>query len=375
MYANLMQTFNGPREQMRVIMASVGFTFADLFCGIGGMRLGLERAGGRCVFSSEINKYAVETYEANFRDMPSGDIKAIRASDIPDHDVLAAGFPCQPFSLAGVSKRNSIDRPSGLDMPEGNMFDEIVRVLRSKKPPAFLLENVKHLKSYDGGSVFGAMVDKLQRAGYGVSHDVINARAVVPQHRERLFVVGFREGVGFDFPSIKDRSPKLKHILERDPGDGYVLTPGVWAALKRHKERSKKNGSGFGYSIADPDGASRTMSRRYYKDGAEILIRRGGRGTPRRLTPHECARLMGFPDSFVIPVSDTQAYRQFGNSVVPEIVAKIGERMAAGLNRGRAIAVPAGVQRSGRGLGSHMPNRGRAIAVPAGKETTRRRGS
>lgn len=309
-------------------MGRAHFSFIDLFCGIGGMRLGLEMAGGRCVFSSEIDKYAAETYKANFHEAPSGDIRRIRAEDIPDHDVLAAGFPCQPFSLAGVSKRNSMDRPSGMDMPEGNLFEEIARILREKKPQAFLLENVKHLKSFDEGRAFSTMLKRLEGTGYSIKHKIIDAKAVVPQHRERLFVVGFKCDVGFEFPRIRDMGPRLGEILEKDPSDRYVLTPGVWAALLRHKRKSRERGSGFGYSIADPAGVSRTMSRRYYKDGAEILVREDCRSRPRRLTPRECARLMGFRDSFRIPVSDAQAYRQFGNSVVPGIVARIGSKIA-----------------------------------------------
>lgn len=304
------------------------FRFIDLFCGIGGMRLGLERAGGKCVFSSEINKYAIETYKANFHDLPDGDIRKVHASSIPDHDVLAAGFPCQPFSIAGVSKRKSDGKPSGMDMPEGTIFKEIVRVLRVKKPQAFLLENVKNLKSFDNGRPFGMILKALEGAGYHIKYKVIDAKMVVPQHRERLFIVGFRHCDEFKFPKIRDRNPNLKKILERDPGDRYVLTPNVWAALKRHKQNSQERGSGFGYNIADPSGISRTMSRRYYKDGAEILIRESRRRRPRRLTPRECARLMGFPERFKIPVSDTQAYRQFGNAVVPNIVKQLGVEIA-----------------------------------------------
>ena len=304
------------------------FRFIDLFCGIGGMRLGLERAGGKCVFSSEINKYAIETYERNFHERPAGDITEIRTRDVPDHDVLAAGFPCQPFSLAGVAKRNSMGMPSGLDAPQGSLFKEIVRILRGKRPRAFILENVKHLKSIDDGRPFAKMLRRLEGVGYTVEHDVIDARCVVPQHRERLFIVGFDRDVGFEFPEIAGAHPKVRDILDPDPGDGYVLTRGVWAALRRHKKAAAARGAGFGYGIADPNGTSRTLSRRYYKDGAEILIDRGARRIPRRLTPRECARLMGFPPRFSIPVSDTQAYRQFGNAVVPAVVAAIGDSIS-----------------------------------------------
>ena len=313
------------------------FRFIDLFCGIGGMRLGLERAGGRCVFSSEVNKYAIETYERNFYDTPDGDVTKIRISDIPDHDVLAAGFPCQPFSIAGVVKRASMGKSSGFDAPQGSLFNEIVRILRGKRPRAFILENVKYLRSFDKGRTFAEMRSMLEDAGYTVKSDVIDARRVVPQHRERLFIVGFDHDVGFEFPEIGNAHPKIRDILESDPGDNYVLTSGVWKALKRHKRAAAERGAGFGYGIADPDGTSRTLSRRYYKDGAEILIDRGGRRVPRRLTPRECARLMGFPESFAIPVSDTQAYRQFGNAVVPDVVAAIGGRISVHLRKAPAI--------------------------------------
>ncbi len=319
-------------------MAARGFRFIDLFCGIGGMRIGLERAGGTCVYSSEINKYAAETYAVNFGDVPDGDITEVDAYDIPDHEVLAAGFPCQPFSIAGVAKRNSMNMPSGMDSPQGRLFDEIVRILRVKKPQAFILENVKNLKSIDGGNIFRYMCRRLERAGYTVNYQIIDAKAVVPQHRERLFIVGFDRDVAFDFPQIEDKKRKVRDILERSPGDRYRLTGGVWAALKRHKSRAKSRGCGFGYNIADPDGISKTMSRRYYKDGAEILISRGPGRIPRRLTPKECSRLMGFPRTFKIPVSDSQAYRQFGNSVVPQIVSKVAARMAPHIRMdGRAI--------------------------------------
>lgn len=318
-------------------MAFKTFKFIDLFCGIGGMRLGLEKAGGTCVYSSEINTYAIETYKENFEDVSAGDITKIRESDIPDHDVLAAGFPCQPFSIAGVVKRNSMNAPSGMNGPQGRLFDDIIRILREKRPRAFLLENVKHLKSIDNGKIFKTMNRKLENIGYTVSSEVIDAQAVVPQHRERLFIVGFDRDVGFEFPQIKHTQPRMKDILERNPDDKYTLTPGVWTALKRHKNASRARGYGFGYGIADPDGISRTMSRRYYKDGAEILISRGPRRIPRRLTPRECARLMGFDDRFRIIVSDSQAYRQFGNSVVPLIVSKIAARMFTHLGTRRQV--------------------------------------
>lgn len=320
-------------------MTRGAFTFADLFCGIGGMRIGLEGAGGTCVFSSEINKHAVETYRANFGDEPQGDISSINTRHIPPHDILAAGFPCQPFSIAGVSKRNHMGLPSGIESPQGDMFDEIVRVVRAKKPSALLLENVKHLQRFNNGQVYSDMVNSLEREGYTVREQVIDARIVVPQHRERLFIVGLRDGDTFQFPKIRKRDCRLGDILEDSPGDRYTLTRGVWNALKKHKIASQEAGKGFGYSIANLESVARTLSRRYYKDGSEILISRGRGQIPRRLTPRECARLMGFPENFKIAVSDSQAYRQFGNSVVPKIVEAVGVQIGEHLRLKPLIAV------------------------------------
>lgn len=303
-----------------------GFTFIDLFAGIGGMRLAFERVGGKCVFSSEWNKYAAETYQANFGDIPAGDITQIKASDIPDHDVLVGGFPCQPFSIAGISKKRSLGRPVGFeDETQGTLFFDVARILNEKKPRAFLLENVKNLKSHDKGQTFKVIENTLRKLGYDVHYKIIDAQNVVPQHRERIFIVGFREPTNFEFPELPQKNPKLRGILENKVDKKYTLTDGVWAALQRHAKNSKEKGNGFGYSIANPDGVTRTMSARYYKDGAEILISQGKKRNPRRLTPRECARLMGFPDSFKIPVSNNQAYRQFGNAVVPLVVEEIAK--------------------------------------------------
>ncbi|MEO9309607.1 MAG: DNA (cytosine-5-)-methyltransferase [Nitrososphaera sp.] len=305
------------------------FKFIDLFAGIGGMRLAFERAGGRCVFSSEWNRYAAETYRANFGDMPAGDITRINASDIPDHDVLVAGFPCQPFSIAGISKKKSLGRPVGFeDETQGTLFFDVARILNAKKPRAFLLENVKNLKSHDRGKTFKVIENTLRKLGYDIHYKIIDAKKVVPQHRERIFIAGFREPTDFEFPELPRKNIRLGDILEKKVDPKYTLTDGVWAALQRHARISKEKGNGFGYSIADPDGISRTLSARYYKDGAEILIPQGGNKNPRKLTPRECARLMGFPDSFKIPVSDNQAYRQFGNAVVPPVVTEIAKEIA-----------------------------------------------
>lgn len=287
------------------------------------------------MYSCEINEPARKTYEANFEPVTDKDITEVDAGSIPNHDVLAAGFPCQPFSLAGVVKRNSLGQPSGFDSPEGRLFDNILNILREKRPRGFLLENVKHLQSHDGGRTFKVMLRRLHDVGYDVKHAIIDAKTVVPQHRERLFIVGFDREVEFEFPKMKNAKPRLRDILEPDPGSEYVLTPGVWAALKRHKEACRARGAGFGYGIADPDGVTRTLSRRYYKDGSEILINRGRRRIPRMLTPRECARLMGFPRRFKIPVSDTQAYRQFGNAVVVPVVSSIAKEITKTMINGR----------------------------------------
>ena len=296
------------------------FRFVDLFAGIGGMRIALERLGGRCVYSSEWNKFSAQTYKANFGDAPAGDIRGVDASDMPDHDLLAAGFPCQPFSIAGVSKKRSLNMPDGFaDQTQGTLFFDIIRVLREKRPRAFLLENVKNLKSHDGGRTFRVITEALAGLGYDVHHRVLDARAVVPQHRERIFIVGFDRPTDFVFPDMPEGNARLGDILYDEVDARYTLSDNLWATLQRHAANSRKKGNGFGYGLADRAGVARTLSARYYKDGSEILIPQKGRN-PRRLTPRECARLMGFPDGFRIPVSDAQAYRQFGNAVVPAVV-------------------------------------------------------
>jgi len=305
------------------------FKFIDLFAGIGGMRIAFERAGGRCVFSSEWNKYSQITYSANFDEVPAGDITQIPASDIPDHDVLVGGFPCQPFSIAGVSKLRSLQRKDGfLNETQGTLFFDAARILKKKRPRAFLLENVKNLKSHDKGNTFKVIEKTLGHLGYDVHSKVIDACKVVPQHRERIFIVGFDEPTDFEFPELPDKNPRVMDILEKNVDEKYTLTDGVWNALQRHAKNSKEKGNGFGFGLTDLDEISRTLSARYYKDGGEILIPQGNGKNPRRLTPRECARLMGFPDSFMIPVSDTQAYRQFGNAVVPSVVEEIAKAIA-----------------------------------------------
>ena len=305
------------------------FRFADLFAGIGGTRLALESVGGTCVFSSEIDKFSRQTYYKNFSDWPSGDIIKINEESIPEHNILSAGFPCQPFSLSGVSKRNSLNRPHGFNCKEkGQLFIKIVDILAVKQPEAFLLENVKHLISHNKGKTFRIITDHLENAGYNVEAQIIDARAMVPQHRERVFIVGFRKdlGIKFSFPYIPYLKPKLKNILEKEVDPKYTLSNKLWKYLQDYRKKHREKGNGFGYSIADLEGITRTLSARYWRDGAEILIPQEGKN-PRKLTPRECARLMGFPNTFKIPVSDTQAYRQFGNSLVVPVVEIIAWAM------------------------------------------------
>jgi DNA (cytosine-5)-methyltransferase 1 len=300
--------------------------FIDLFAGIGGIRIAFEHAGAECVFSSEWNRFAQQTYEKNFGELPVGDIRQVQASDIPDFDILCAGFPCQPFSIAGVSKKLSLNKPHGFeDETQGTLFYELLRILKEKKPAAFFLENVKNLERHDKGKTFTIIRDALTDAGYSFTYRVINAKSLVPQNRERIFMVGFRDPeIGFTFPEIPERKPRILDILEENVLDKYTLTDHLWEYLQGHAEKHRLKGNGFGFGLVDVNNHCRTLSARYYKDGSEILIPQAGKN-PRRLTPRECARLQGYPDSFIIPVSDTQAYKQFGNSVaVPlvEILAK-----------------------------------------------------
>lgn len=310
---------------------SVRFQFIDLFAGIGGMRLAFENIGGQCVYSSEWNKYSQETYFANFAEQPDGDITQVNGEDIPDHTVLVAGFPCQPFSIAGVSKKNSLGRATGFeDKTQGTLFFDVCRILKAKRPKAFLLENVKNLRSHDKGRTFKVILESLDELDYEVFYDVLDGQDFVPQHRERIILAGFdRRRYGkkmkFNF-TITPKSPKpvLKNILEKRVDDKYTLSDNLWTYLQNYAAKHKAAGNGFGYGIAPKNGISRTLSARYYKDGSEILIEQRGKN-PRRLTPRECARLQGFSDTFKIPVSDTQAYRQFGNSVVVPLMENVAE--------------------------------------------------
>lgn len=317
------------KKQIPVLKSQ--FTFIDLFAGIGGMRLAYENVGGRCVYSNEWNKYSQQTYYANFGEQPEGDITKVDAKTIPDHDILVAGFPCQPFSIAGVSKKISLGRKTGFeDKTQGTLFFDVCRILKEKRPKAFMLENVKNLKSHDKGRTFKTILESLDELKYKVFFAVLDGQNFVPQHRERIIIVGFDmerygDDIEFDF-DITPVNPKpvMRDILEKKVDDKYTLSDNLWTYLQNYAAKHRAAGNGFGYGIAPLDGVSRTISARYHKDGSEILIAQKGKN-PRRLTPRECARLQGFPESFVIPVSDTQAYRQFGNSVVVPLIENVAK--------------------------------------------------
>ena len=314
------------------------FTFIDLFAGIGGMRIAYENVGGKCVYSSEWNKFSQQTYKANFGEVPDGDITKVDAKEIPDHDILVAGFPCQPFSIAGVSKKNSLGKATGFaDKTQGTLFFDICRILKEKRPKAFMLENVKNLCSHDRGRTFKVILESLNELEYTVFYAVLDGQHYVPQHRERILIVGFDkkrygDNIKFEF-ALTPTSPKpvMKDILELNVDEKYTLTDNLWMYLQNYAEKHKAAGNGFGYGMAPLDGVSRTISARYYKDGSEILIAQNGKN-PRRLTPRECARLQGFPETFKIPVSDTQAYRQFGNSVVVPLMENVAKLIVEEMN-------------------------------------------
>ena len=315
------------------------YSFIDLFAGIGGMRLAFESTDARCVYSNEWNKYSQQTYYANFGVQPDGDITKIPADNIPNHDILVAGFPCQPFSIAGVSKKNSLGRATGFeDKTQGTLFFDVCRILKAKRPKAFMLENVKNLCSHDKGRTFMIIQEALEELNYKIFYKIVDGQGYVPQHRERIVIVGFdmmRYNNDIDFAfNLKpiDKPLKLKDILEPEVDSKYTLSDKLWTYLQNYAVKHKQAGNGFGFGIAPLDGVTRTMSARYYKDGSEILIEQDGKN-PRRLTPRECARLQGFPDSFKIPVSDTQAYKQFGNSVVVPLMSEIAKLIVAKLEQ------------------------------------------
>ncbi len=342
-----MKTSSDPKSRPPV------FRFIDLFAGIGGLRRGFEPIGGHCVFTCEWDRYSKATYAANFPDDEhkiADDIRAVDLDSIPAHDVLLAGFPCQPFSIAGVSKKNALNRPHGFACEaQGTLFYNVASIIRHHRPKVFVLENVKNLVNHDKGTTFRVILDVLrEQLGYQVSYRVINAKSWVPQHRERIFIAGFREANDFSFANMTipepASGPKLGAILHKpgDPADPqftnadgtasgkYTLSEHLWGYLQGYAEKHRLKGNGFGFGLFGPEDVARTLSARYHKDGSEILIRQEN-AVPRRLTPRECARLMGFDSPerppMRIPVSDTQAYRQFGNSVVVPAVEAVARHL------------------------------------------------
>jgi DNA (cytosine-5)-methyltransferase 1 len=358
----------------RIVHGRVPFKFIDLFAGIGGFRAAMTALGGECVFTSEWDKYAVKTYCSWFgdEDLYTGDIRELDpATGIPDHDILCAGFPCQPFSLAGVSKKNSLGRVHGFDdLDQGNLFFAIMRIVDAKRPPVLMLENVKNLKSHDKGATWEVIRANIEDRGYVIFDEVIDAQAWVPQHRERIFIVCFdthvfgrRDQIQFEFPEVPaDTPPRLDSILQKEePDRKYMLSDKLWKYLRDYAEKHRARGNGFGYSCFGGDDVARTLSARYHKDGSEILIKQNGWRNPRRLTPREAMHLMGFgakyaelfghEGGFPQVVSDTQAYRQFGNAVVPKVVEAVGSKVAECMAR-VVLKTASGCLLKGRSLAS-----------------------
>lgn len=354
-----------------------GFTFIDLFAGIGGLRKGFEHIGGRCIFTSEWDRFSVETYLTNYAcdHKVTGDITTVSAESIPAHDVLLAGFPCQPFSLAGVSKKNALGRQHGFRCnAQGTLFFDVARIIEHCQPKAFLLENVKNLLSHDRGRTFEVIRHTLEdELGYQTHVRVIDAKSFVPQHRERIFIAGFRNECEFKFCDLNLpdplAGPRMGSILHPEDGNEkvesrftigprgrviskYTLSDQLWKYLQGYAAKHRAKGNGFGFGLIGKEDVARTLSARYFKDGSEILVRQDRGRNPRRLTPRECARLMGFDtdgcEPFRIPVSDTQAYRQFGNAVVVPVVKAVATHMQPFIaeavqekqkrNKGKAVA-------------------------------------
>lgn len=355
------------RKTRPIVNRPKAFKFIDLFAGIGGLRRGFDE-WGECVFTSEWDKYSQQTYLANYdcSHEVKGDITKVPVDEIPPHDLLLAGFPCQPFSIAGVSKKNALNRPHGfLDQTQGTLFFNVAKIIQHHQPKAFLLENVKNLVNHDKGRTFEVIYHTLTRElGYQVHWKVINSKAFVPQQRERIFIVGFRKPNDFTFDDFEMpdllSGPKLGSILHPEDGteeldppytrgnigsvdDKYTLTDHLWRYLQNYAAKHKAAGNGFGFGLVGPNDVARTLSARYYKDGSEILVEQKGKN-PRRLTPRECSRLMGFDGpggkDFVIPVSDTQAYRQFGNAVVVPVIEAIARHMLPWLQASEPAAIP-----------------------------------
>ena len=300
------------------------FTFIDLFAGIGGMRIAFEKVGGECVFSSEWDKFAQQTYAANFGDTPHGDITQVELTEVPRHDILIGGFPCQPFSHAGLKR--------GFEDTRGTLFFDVARIIDHRKPSMVLLENVKGFTTHDKGRTMAVVKETLEELGYNVFHKVLNAKDFgVPQNRERVFIVAINKkkmgSIGFEYPTPKKVETKLGDILDAKVDEKYTISNKLWAGHKRRLKEHRAKGNGFGYSLFNTKSAyTSTISARYYKDGSEILIEQKD-ANPRKLTPREAARLQGFPERFKIPVSDNQAYKQFGNSVAVPVIHAIAKNM------------------------------------------------
>lgn len=312
------------------------FTFIDLFAGMGGFRIAMQAQGGKCVFSSEWNKYAQKTYLANFGEMPFGDItKEMTKRYIPKYfDVLCAGFPCQPFSIAGVSKKKSLGRETGFkDKTQGTLFFDVADIISRHRPKAFFLENVKNLMSHDKGNTFKVIKGTLEELRYSLHYLVMDGQSYVPQHRERIMIVGFDRDIfygeeKFSFPEQTKAKRTIKEILDPNIEDKYTLSDKLWGYLQNYAEKHRAKGNGFGYGMVDLNGISRTLSARYYKDGSEILVPQCDGKNPRKLSPRECARLMGYPDEYRLnQVSDVQAYRQCGNSVIVPLITAVSEQI------------------------------------------------
>ena len=297
------------------------FKFIDLFAGIGGIRIPFQELGGQCVFSSEWDKFSQITYQVNFGEIPHGDITKINAEDIPSHDLLVGGFPCQAFSQAGLKK--------GFQDTRGTLFFDIARILKHHKPKAFLLENVKHLKGHDSGKTFKTIMNVLREIGYQtIEYKVLNAKDFgVPQNRERIFIFGYIDFIFFQFPEPLNLKTRVGDVLDDNVPEKYTISDLMWNSAKRRKENNQKRGYGFGFSLFNEDSEyTSTISARYYKDGSEIWIDQGNKN-PRMLTPNEARKLQGFPEDFAIPVSNVQAYKQFGNSVSVPVIRAIAEKI------------------------------------------------
>jgi DNA (cytosine-5)-methyltransferase 1 len=326
------QTQNNPKIKSKIILNDLfsnkkssekkghKFTFIDLFAGIGGIRMGFEYAGGECVFTSEWDESAQKTYQANFGEIPYGDITKIDPASIPNFDFLLAGFPCQPFSQAGLKK--------GFDDIRGTLFFDIARIIEHHKPAVIFLENVRNLAGHDKGNTLRVIIKTLEDLGYKVSHNILNAKEFgLPQNRARIYIIGFKDDVDFEFPKPLNKKTKVFDILDEKVDSKYTISDKLWAGHQRRKKEHAEKGNGFGYSLFDNNSEyTSTISARYYKDGSEILIKQKGKN-PRKLTPREAARLQGFPENFIIPVSDTQAYKQFGNSVAIPVIKALAEKI------------------------------------------------